>query len=591
MHKTRENSNGTFSIGKTWSVDQLEKLEETDPLGFVISIQKPYYWMTDTPKEKYAFVTALIQVYRKFTGGKTPEIVGFESIFRQSGSQGAGRRQTPPATARATPPPQGPANPYAATLPLSSNPYAAAPPYSQTNPYAAGPPNPYAASPPADPYAVPAVTPLKLQRPPAETQDRRPPMPEGRPSRESNRSSPERPRSRDKQSRDLNGSAIPPMPQVAPLNISRQTSASSVLRGTPSDASLASGYESQSIQRSQRQDDDTTSLNSIGSRSIRTGGPRPMASAPALRASPIPSQRALAESPVPTLPGSAGRSAPPSPPQTKAAPASRHGPKLSISTSTSLPSKLQNGISTPTVETPSQRMVSPQRKRPRSIDDSVPTEETLSAAMLEIESLLTSFDWSHPTPCATRLENLLTDEFESVESENVHALIMNDGAQMQDFVSRIEGGIKQCEELDEMLTLYLVELQALADDVNFIESENRGLHVRTANERELEKELSDLLKAMAISPREFEVLKQESLEKMESIEKVEQSLLQVYRALKSSQGLEEQQDTQSLTENMQIVKEIRRTTRAESEKFLARLREFVKIKFQVLVFCLLVCLP
>ena len=230
-------------------------------------------------------------------------------------------------------------------------------------------------------------------------------------------------------------------------------------------------------------------------------------------------------------------------------------------------------------------MVSPQRKRPRSIDDSVPTEETLSAAMLEIESLLTSFDWSHPTPCATRLENLLTDEFESVESENVHALIMNDGAQMQDFVSRIEGGIKQCEELDEMLTLYLVELQALADDVNFIESENRGLHVRTANERELEKELSDLLKAMAISPREFEVLKQESLEKMESIEKVEQSLLQVYRALKSSQGLEEQQDTQSLTENMQIVKEIRRTTRAESEKFLARLREFVKIKFQVLVCC------
>jgi hypothetical protein len=158
---------------------------------------------------------------------------------------------------------------------------------------------------------------------------------------------------------------------------------------------------------------------------------------------------------------------------------------------------------------------------------------------------------------------------------------MNDGPQMNVFMSRLDDGIKQCEELDEMLTLYLVELQALADDVNFIESENRGLHVRTANERALEKELSELLNAMSISPREFEVLKQESLEKLDGIDRVEQSLLQVYRALKASSGLAEQEDNDGALENMQIVREMRRTTRLESEKFLARLREFVKIKFQV----------
>src|ERR1700733_4578030 len=103
MHKTRENANGTFSIGKTWGVDQLEKLEETNPLGFIITIQKPYYWVTDTTKEKYTFVTALVQVFRKFTGGKTPEIVGFESIFRQSGSQSS---RQPSAPSYAAPPPQ-----------------------------------------------------------------------------------------------------------------------------------------------------------------------------------------------------------------------------------------------------------------------------------------------------------------------------------------------------------------------------------------------------------------------------------------------------------------------------------------------------
>jgi len=159
---------------------------------------------------------------------------------------------------------------------------------------------------------------------------------------------------------------------------------------------------------------------------------------------------------------------------------------------------------------------------------------------------------------------------------------MNDGPQMQDFISKLDKGIKQCEELDEMLTLYLVELQALSDDVSFIESENRGLHVRTANERALEKELSELLTAMSISPREFEVLRQESLGESEAIVKVEKSLLQVYLALKASSGLAVQQDEDGPKENMQIVREMRRATRTESEKFLARFREFVKIKFQVI---------
>jgi hypothetical protein len=215
------------------------------------------------------------------------------------------------------------------------------------------------------------------------------------------------------------------------------------------------------------------------------------------------------------------------------------------------------------------------------MEDAAPSEETISAAMLEIENLLTTFDWTHPTPCATRLESLLQDELESVQSDNVHALVMNDGPQMHDFVSKIDEGIKQCEELDEMITLYLVELQALSDDVNFIESENRGLHVRTANERALEKELSELLTAMSISPQEFDVLRQESLGENEAIARVEKSLLQVYLALKESSGLATQQDEDGPKENMQIVREMRRTTRGESEKFLARLREFVKIKFQV----------
>jgi len=563
-------------------MDQLEKLEETDTLGFIITIQKPYYWTAETAKDKYAFVTALVQVYRKFTGGKTPEIVGFESIFRQSGSQSS--RQTPPANAYATssrssslnqyantPPP--PSNPYTNdspaavyATPSTSNPYANAPrtsdPYanpSSSNPYATSPPsqtsypNPYATQ--SDPYANSSQK--QIRRQPSDLQDRTQRFDRVE-SRASDRSSPERPKSRDKARdippRDPNGT---PLPVVAPLNISRQTS-NATLRGTPSISSTTSVYDNPPRKRMEEDQMSTSS------RSARSTAPRPTQ---ALKASPIPAQRIVDK------PGS-GRSTPDTQ-TTTPKPSSRHNPKLSISTATTVVSKT-NGVSPPETA----RAKSP-RKRPRSIDEMGPSEETISAAMLEIENLLTSFDWTHPTPCATRLEQLLTEELENVESENVHALVMNDTPDMNGFVERLDAGIKECEELDEMLTLYLVELQALADDVNFIESENRGLHVRTANERALEKELAELLKDMSISPMEFDVLKQESLEKLDGIETIQASLVQVYRALKASSGLDDQDHSESPLENMRIVKEMRQSTQQETEKFLARLKEFVKIKFQV----------
>lgn len=94
MHKARENANGSFSIGKTWVLDDLAAIESfvgTAPLsreeqqrkewagnvGFLVTIQKPYYWQASTPKEKDFFIGSLIKIYRKYTGGKLPELYGF----------------------------------------------------------------------------------------------------------------------------------------------------------------------------------------------------------------------------------------------------------------------------------------------------------------------------------------------------------------------------------------------------------------------------------------------------------------------------------------------------------------------------------
>ena len=94
MHKARENANGSFSIGKTWVLDDLTVIESfvgalpTNPeeekrkdwagsAGFLITIQKPYYWQARTPKEKDFFIGSLIKIFKKYTGGKLPQLYGF----------------------------------------------------------------------------------------------------------------------------------------------------------------------------------------------------------------------------------------------------------------------------------------------------------------------------------------------------------------------------------------------------------------------------------------------------------------------------------------------------------------------------------
>lgn len=95
MHKARENANGTFSIGKTWVLDDLtviqsytnaipsnpedqQNKERAGATGFIVMIQKPYYWQASTPKEKDFFIFSLIKIYKKYTGGKLPELHGFD---------------------------------------------------------------------------------------------------------------------------------------------------------------------------------------------------------------------------------------------------------------------------------------------------------------------------------------------------------------------------------------------------------------------------------------------------------------------------------------------------------------------------------
>ena len=127
VHKARENQNHTFSIGKTWNLDELSAVQSwlhfqprtadeeqqkiwARDVGFTVTMSKPYYWQASTSKEKDFFVASLVKIYRKYTNGKVPELVGFQQreVEQMLGGAGAGQMRSPSGGSPG-PPPQIPA--------------------------------------------------------------------------------------------------------------------------------------------------------------------------------------------------------------------------------------------------------------------------------------------------------------------------------------------------------------------------------------------------------------------------------------------------------------------------------------------------
>ena len=90
----RARTPGTFSIGKTWNLDELTAIQSYTAFmpgnqqeafekswagntGFIVSLGKPYYWQAPTSKEKDFYIASLIKIFRKYTGGKLPQLIGF----------------------------------------------------------------------------------------------------------------------------------------------------------------------------------------------------------------------------------------------------------------------------------------------------------------------------------------------------------------------------------------------------------------------------------------------------------------------------------------------------------------------------------
>lgn len=105
LHKARENANGTFSIGKSWPMEDLSAVENyvhmepknqdeeqkklwAGDKGFLVTITKPYYWEAGTAKEKEFFIGSMVKIYNKYTKGDFPILTGFSATELNSLTNG-----------------------------------------------------------------------------------------------------------------------------------------------------------------------------------------------------------------------------------------------------------------------------------------------------------------------------------------------------------------------------------------------------------------------------------------------------------------------------------------------------------------------
>jgi len=73
IHKILQLSNGTFTIGTTWSLEEIRAIEIIDYQTFVITLNKSYQWSVDDVKSKNDFILSLIKLCRKYVK-KQPQL-------------------------------------------------------------------------------------------------------------------------------------------------------------------------------------------------------------------------------------------------------------------------------------------------------------------------------------------------------------------------------------------------------------------------------------------------------------------------------------------------------------------------------------
>ncbi|GAA5835794.1 hypothetical protein JCM9279_004648 [Rhodotorula babjevae] len=550
LHKAKQNANGSFSIGKTWSLDDLQRVEvgkrlvtgRMHPLEFTLIINsKTYRYETELPSSHQAqFLVTLVRCWRRYmTGiGRSPNdlvLVGFSVDTPAQQAAAAAAQQPPP------PHQQQQQRPPASAMPPPSRPTRAPVPSAGPAPLSAsarseyGPPPPSAA---ASSSSRPSTSSSRQgsfnerDRPPAGAPPAsRQPQPGPPPSQQQRPPSPRR------------AAAPPPAPAAAPTIT--VAAAAAAAASTSALAPTASQRRPSGVAPDARP------------------GPPPVASSSSTLGGPGGGLRVD----VSSAPGGAG-----------ARPGSA-GSGSSAGRAAAVP-------------------VSPSGPMPLSAVSRKAAEEHIDddAVLANVEEMLEGFEWrgtgglglgldgvagggggggaGRGKSKADEIEKRLVGELKALEAASIHAIMESDD-RVVGVVKQLDDAVAELDKMDLMIGLYKTQLNLMTDDIAHIESQNRGLQVQTSNQRALLSELDKLMSTIHIPDHDLTALAQESLESQQGIEKLERSVVSLYKALLSTRD--------TAVGDMAAASERVGEYRAKAQQFSKRVFDFLSImfKFQV----------
>ncbi|RXK38676.1 hypothetical protein M231_03986 [Tremella mesenterica] len=511
MHKAKRNSNLSFSKGKTWQLEDVQKVAVINPVTFELTMTtRTYQWTVDKPRDQAHFLNSIVKVYKSYTKGELPELVNFAPPAPGNSTPIVDTRQlhslTSPSssTADLTPPVFRTARSASTSSVISA--------HSSQYPTSDGGSSAGRLRPSLDDQRTPTMGTFGRS-----------------PLAESSFPPPRRPPGSDlrvvtpRESEFTNGLGRGPPPNVRKMSDERDRG-----RLVPDPRNAPMRHEDRGEMSRRQSNNDREILED--ERSTFRGKTYPNDQGRGNEVFEDDGDHRNGHAPqIHTIPAS------PAPPQEST---SRSGP-------TNEKPKRRQSFHPPPLNTAFSREVLLTSRTGvlpgvagLTVDDDGGGED---AIMASVEEMLDGFDWTamavdehgRKKGSSDAIETRLLDELSALDSANIHAFLESDDRIAQ-VLGHIDEALLELDDIDLQITGYRMQLNAVSDDISFIESQNRGLQVQTSNQQALLNELRQLLQIVEVPRQDLDILLQESPATPRGVQALERAAAALYKALQAS---------------------------------------------------------
>lgn len=552
INKAKRNANGSFSIGKDWDLNTLREVHVIHPDVFSITLTRPYQWQTQQPIEQQLFLQSLVKVYRKYTQDDGPRLVGIDVPLAS--------------------------NSAAHTIPDSAN--LSDRPSSGHRSDASHPGSSKGA-------AAPAIktSSLPTDRLESGASPTRSPSKDGNQSNGSEQGTLQvSPTSRSPTKSKREG-GLQPSPLSRPAQLPSRPSAES--QRSESSGTIApskqSGSSSLTVPRQaapRKNSSDSLSIRSGSVGGLAGGGGDARArlsSIEPIRGGAAYERMLLAGTGltgVTEVDDDEARDEDEDPYAGAVLADKDAAPDASFSSKRAT-------LGRPAIarlETEKSR-TSERAKMGQGLED----DEDENSTLVAVEEMLEGLEWRNASAkgygvasgkgTADMIEARLLDELSALESANIHAIIESDD-RVALVVKHMEEALADLDMMDSMIAGFKVQLNARADDISHIESQNRGLQVQTSNQRTLMSEIENLINTINVDDDAIHILSAGRLEHADGVAQLEMAAASLYKSM-----LQARRDGDGGGADMAAAAERLAEHEAISSRFCKRVLDYLNVTF------------